>query len=326
MSSIDGAPDDSSSHESAAGTSSHESAANISRDSSRAVTRNAGNGFGADVALSLKRWLVKTSRSPFVTFSSLVQPVVFFVLLAAVFGVVADGPLAQVYGEDVSYVAFLTPAIVIQSALAAAAVSGIGLVKEMETGMFDAILVSPMNRGAMLLGKVLSELIRIAVQTLIILALGYVVFRYSTGEPVGSYVETGLLGVVGILAVTIVFGLVFVAFSNVVALVTRDEEATILIANLLTFPLLFVSSAFLPLEVLPGWIRTVAVANPVTYGVDGVRAVLFGKDVMVVLEVNAFAGFWNTVIPAVVILLSFALLTGAIAGRLLSVAWKAEVR
>ncbi|THE65672.1 ABC transporter permease [Salinadaptatus halalkaliphilus] len=288
--------------------------------------RASGNGFWGDTRCSLERWLRKTARSPFVTFSSLVQPVLFFVLLAAVLGAVADGALSQAYGDDVRYVTFLTPAIVIQSALAAAAVSGIGLVKDVETGMFDAQLASPIDRRAMILGKTLSELCRIAVQTAIILALGYAMLWYTTGDSVGSYHQTGVLGLLGIVAIAVCFGSVFVAFSTIVALVTRDEEATILIANLLTFPLLFVSSAFLPLEVLPGWIRTVAVANPVTYGVDGIRALMLGEDVLTVLEVSGLVGYWNAVVPAVAVLSLCVVALGAIATTLLRRAWRAEVR
>ncbi|WP_049926758.1 ABC transporter permease [Halopiger goleimassiliensis] len=285
-----------------------------------------GNGFGIDTWISLKRWLVKTSRSPFVTFSSLVQPIIFFVLIAAVLGAVADGVLAEAYSGDVHYVTFLTPAIVIQSALAAAAVSGIGLVKDMETGMFDTILVSPIDRRAMLLGKVLSEVCRVVVQTLIIVVLGYLMLRYAAGDSSSVYLRTGVSGIVGIAAVAVLFSLIFMAFSNVVALVTRDEEATILIANLLTFPLLFISSAFLPLDVLPGWIQRVAVVNPVTYGVDGIRAVMLDADVMTVFDVTAFTGLWNTVVPAVAVLALFTIVLGTVATHLLTSAWKAEVQ
>jgi ABC-2 type transport system permease protein len=276
--------------------------------------------------ISFKRWLVKTSRNPYVTFSSLVQPVIFFVLMAEVLGAVAGGALTQALGGDVHYVTYLTPAIVVQSALAAAAVSGIGLVDDMETGMFDKTLISPMGRGAMFVGKVLSELVRITVQTLVILALGYGLLASKTGASVGEYVRTGLPGLVGIVAVTVIFAGVFMAYSNVVALVTRDREATIMIANLLTFPLLFVSSAFVPLEVLPNWIRTVAVVNPVTYGIDAIRALVLGRDVLTVFDVTAFGGLWNTLVPAVAVLVVFTLALGAAGVRLLNRAASAEVQ
>ncbi len=288
--------------------------------------RAPGRSFFADVRISLRRWLRKTSRNPFVTFFSLIQPVIFFVLMAEVFGAIADGSVAGAVGSDVHYITFLAPAIIIQSALAAAAVSGIGLVDDMETGMFAKTLVSPMDRGAMFLGKALSEVVRITVQTLIILVLGYLLLL-GKGEATGTnYVETGIGGIVGIVLIAVVFGGVFMAYSNIVALLTRDREATIMIANLLTFPLLFVSSAFLPLDVLPGWIQTAAVYNPITYGVDGIRALMLGEDVMTILDVTAFSGLWNSVVPAVGVLLAFNVVLGAVAIHLLNRASRAEVQ
>lgn len=285
-----------------------------------------GNSSVADIRISLKRWLVKTSRNPFVTFSSLIQPIIFFVLMAEVLGAIIGGTLSQTVGGDINYVTYLTPAIVIQSALAAAAVSGIGLVDDMDAGMFGKLLASPMNRGAMFLGKIISEVVRIAVQTTIILVLGYVLLSLQPGASDGKYLQTGLLGVIGIIVITVIFSGAFMAFSNIVALVTRDQEATIMISNLLTFPLLFISSAFVPFKLLPRWIQTVALFNPITYGVDGVRAFMLGQDVMTVFDVIAFSGLWNTVVPAVVVLVSFNIILGGIAIRLLNRASKADVR
>ena len=192
--------------------------------------------------------------------------------------------------------------------------------------MFDKTLISPMNRAAMFVGKALSEVVRITAQTGIILTLGYLLVVLKPGAPAAQYLQTGAVGVLGIVVVTVIFGGVFMAYSNIVALVTRDREATVMIANLLTFPLLFISSAFLPLEILPGWIQSVAVANPITYGVDGIRALMLGQDVMSVFEVTAFAGLWNTVLPAVVVLFGFNIALGGIAVGLLKRASKAAVQ
>ncbi len=109
------------------------------------------------------------------------------------------------------------------------------------------------------------------------------------------------------------------------ALVTRDQESTIIGANLLQFPLLFVSSAFLPVEVLPNWVQTVATVNPITYGVDGVRALMLGRDVLTVIDVSTFGGIWDTLIPALAILLALDLVLGAIAVRYLNRASSSQV-
>jgi len=296
---------------------------NIDSDSAR---RASGNSSPTDAWISFKRWLVRTSRNPYVTFTSLIQPIIFFVLMAEVLGAIAGGVIAHSLSSDVTYVTYLTPAIIVQSALAAAAVSGIGLVDDIETGMFDKTLISPMNRSAMFVVKALSEVVRITVQTGIILGLGYVLLSLKSGASADHYLQTGLVGILVIFVVTVIFGGVFMTYSNIVALVTRDREATVMIANLLTFPLLFISSAFLPLEALPGWIQAVAVVNPITYGVDGIRALMLGRDVMTVFEVTMFADVWNTVIPAIAVLVGFTVLLGGTAVALLKRAAKAEVQ
>jgi ABC-2 type transport system permease protein len=142
----------------------------------------------------------------------------------------------------------------------------------------------------------------------------------------GAEIVTGVVGVVGIVAVGVLFSLWFVALSNALAVLTRDQESTIIVGNLLQFPLLFLSSAFLPLSALPEWIRTFARFNPVTYGVDVARSLTLGRDVMTVLEVSMFGGAMNGVVPGVVVLVALDLLLAAVAVYLLSRASTADVR
>jgi ABC-2 type transport system permease protein len=247
---------------------------------------------------------------------SLVQPIIFLVLFTEVFGNVAGGAVNRGI-PGVSYETYLVPAIAIQVALAAAITSGVGLVNDIENGMFEKVLVTPMNRTAVFLGKTAAEMFRIAVQIAIILLLGLVL---------GADIATGVPGAIGVILVGIVFSLWFVAFSNALAILTRDQESTIIGANLLQFPLLFLSSAFLPLDALPGWIQTFARLNPVTYGVDAARSLVVGEDVMTVIEVSWFGGTLNGVVPGVVVLLALDIVLGATAVYLLSRASSSDVQ
>ena len=280
------------------------------------AVRQSGNGFLGDVWVNFKCWNLKAVRNPFVLVVSLVQPVIFLVLFTEVFGNVAGQAVARGI-PGVSYETYLVPAIAIQVALAAAITSGIGLVNDIENGMFEKVLVSPMNRTAIFVGKTAAEVFRIVIQVGIVLGLGVAL---------GAEIATGLVGVVGIVAVGVVFSFWFLAFSNTLAILTRDQESTIIGANLLQFPLLFLSSAFLPLSALPGWIQTFARFNPVTYGVDAARALTTDRDVMTVIEVTAFEGAANTVVPGLAVLLALDVVLGAVAVVLLSRASSSDVR
>ena len=144
----------------------------------------------------------------------------------------------------------------------------------------------------MFFGKTLAEAVVTSIQVVIVLVVALVL---------GATVETGFLGALGIIAIALLFSLGFAAFSNIVALTTQNEDATILITNLLALPLLFVSTAFLPEALLPGWVQVVSAFNPVTDGVDAIRALMLDGWV------------WNVIGPSIVGLAVFDLLIGAIA-------------
>jgi ABC-2 type transport system permease protein len=264
--------------------------------------RASGSPFALDVWVNFKRWNLKAVRNPFVLVVSLLNPIIFLVLFTEVFGGIATGAIS---GGEIDYVSFLLPAIVIQVALVAAATSGIGLVNDIESGMFDKVLVSPMSRSAVFLGKTCSEVARIAVQVVLILVLGTLL---------GAEIVTGLAGALAIIGIAIVFSVWFTAFSNVLAVLTRDQESTIIAANVLQLPLLFVSSAFLPLELLPGWIQAIARINPITYGVDAAR----------VLVIEGWV--WDVILPSLAVLVALDLVLGAVAVYFLNQASSSAVR
>jgi ABC-2 type transport system permease protein len=102
------------------------------------------------------------------------------------------------------------------------------------------------------------------------------VFGQFQAEPVRY--EYGIPGVLGALAIALLFGLGLAGLNVFVALKTRNTESAFLIANFLTLPLLFTSSAQLPVQLLPNWLQTVALVNPVTYAVESLRVLLNGPE------------------------------------------------
>lgn len=262
--------------------------------------KTTGNGFLGDVWTNFLRWNLKKLREPFVLVFALVEPIIFLVLFSQVFGELA-GP--AVPGGN--YLAYLVPAIVILVALITAAGSGTGFVQDIETGMFEKTLVSPMSRTAVFSGKVLSDLLLIVVPTLIMVGLGYVA---------GAPVATGLLGVVGLLGVAVVFSIWFMAFSNILGVVTGSTRVTGIVTNLVQLPLLFASTAFVPVDALPGWLQVVSAVNPITYGVNAARTIMLsGWD-------------WGVIGQSLLVLGALDLVLGGIAVYVLNRASSAAVR
>ncbi|KXB03538.1 ABC transporter [candidate division MSBL1 archaeon SCGC-AAA261F19] len=274
------------------------------KSASRGGVRRAGNSFLGDTWANFKRWSLKFIRSPHVIVMNLLQPILFLFLFTEVFGGVVGGPMGRAIGGSIDYVTFLLPAIAIQVALMTGMSGGIGLVRDIEEWIFEKVMVSPMSTTAVFLGKTFSELVRIAIQIGIILGLGVLL---------GAEITTGFPGALGVVGIGVLFSLLFISLTTAVAMVTKDQEAMMSIMLPVMFPLLFLSSAFLPLNALPGWIQTFAKFNPVTYGVDATRAVVLGKDVMEVVNVTCFSGMWNTIIPALGVLLAFAVVLGGLA-------------
>ncbi len=223
------------------------------------------------------RWIKKTLRRPQFLFFSLVQPIVWFVLFTFAFQAIVNikepiagtNPVQFITFADItgtsSYITFFSAAVIIQTVISSAMQSGIGMVTDLESGYMDKMRVAPIHRSAILMGKVLSDGTRILLQTIVILALGFAL---------GVTVATGVVGLLLILAISMAFGIAWSGISTFIGLATKNSEATLMISILTTFPLLFLSTAMMPKQLLADWIQTVAVYNPMTYIADALHSLV----------------------------------------------------
>ncbi|WP_123537971.1 ABC transporter permease [Halosimplex salinum] len=274
--------------------------------SGASTTTETGNTFLGDVCVNVERWTRKAVHNPTAFLLEIVVATFSLVLFTAVFGDVGAVALERAGFADVEYVTYLLPAVLMQATMGSAFSSGMGLVRDLESGMFEKTVVTPMSWTAVFTGKAAAELARIVVQLLAVVGLAVAM---------GAGIETGAVGVVGIVAVCLLVGLLFMAVSNVVGLLARDEEVINAASMLFMFPLLFLSPAFVPMS---EDIEFVAAFNPITYGVDAVRALVLGEDVLTVLSISRFGGLADTLVPAVAVLVALNLVVGAVAIRLLA--------
>jgi ABC-2 type transport system permease protein len=181
-----------------------------------------------------------------------------------------------------SYLQFATAGILLQNAFGSALQSGTSIVLDLDTGYLQKMLVTPVSRYAILLGRLTSDAFRVIVQSAIILALAYAL---------GATVETGIVGILLILFTVAFFGLAWSGISLAIGLKTRSSETVFAIGGFLTFPLLFMSTALTPKLFMPDWISTVSNFNPISYTVDAARALMVtGYDWTTVLKAFGVIG------------------------------------
>lgn len=252
------------------------------------------------------RAIKRLTRQPTVIFFSLIQPLIWLVLFGQMFSRIVRFPGAAGEFGNVSYLQFFIPTVILQSILFGSGQSGVAMVSDIDSGFLDKLLTTPINRLAILLGRLMGDLTRITVQMLLIIGIGWVFGQFQ--DPAISF-HYGISGILGALVVAMMFALVLMALNIFIALATRNTEATFIVSTFLTLPLLFTSSAQLPIALLPGWMQAVARVNPVTYTIEAMRIMLNGPAA----APNGHAGL--DIFEAFVILLVLGTITMGLATR-----------
>jgi ABC transporter DrrB family efflux protein len=201
------------------------------------------------------RNLLRNIRTPMLVTAALVQPLVWLVLFAQIFGRLGDTGQFTTLGYS-SYVQFFVPGMIVLSMLFTALQSGVATVTDIDTGVMDKLLISPIRRTAILIGRVAADAVTMLAQGVIVLAVAHAM---------GARVHTGFGGAVAIVALAVLFGVVWASLSNLIALRSRNSEVTMVAGLFLTLPALFLTSAFFPKPDLPVWLQGVMNANPAAY-------------------------------------------------------------
>ncbi|HZT95944.1 MAG TPA: ABC transporter permease [Chloroflexota bacterium] len=204
------------------------------------------------------RDLRNLSRQPWYIAFTLVQPIIYLVFFAQLFKRVVEIPG---FGSG-SYIAFLTPGVVVMTALFSGGWSGMSAVQDLDRGVMDRFLVSPVSRLAIIVGRMVQLAVVTLVQATIIVVLGVVQ---------GASFPSGLAGVAVVIAAAILLALPFAALSNGLGLAVRQEESVIGANNFILLPLTFLSAVFMAQRLMPGWMQQVANFNPVNWAVSASR-------------------------------------------------------
>ena len=204
------------------------------------------------------RHLTNLWRQPIWIAVTLVQPIIWLLLYGALFKSVVKIPGFH----SGSYIQFLAPGIVIMTALFSSGWSGMAVIDDINKGVIDRFLVSPTVRGSLILGRLMQGIVVIIVQSLIIIGLAIIVgARFPNVQ-----------GVIVLIAFAALLGASFGALSQALALVARRDETVIAVMNFVLLPLTFLSVTFMQKDLIPKWMQSVAVFNPVNWAVEAGRA------------------------------------------------------
>lgn len=231
------------------------------RLSSKAAVREGRQPLPLQISMMAWRSLVTTFRTPAAIIPGIIISVFFLFVYTGSLGN-ASSFLPGLAGK--SYLAFILPVSIVSSALSGAGVAGQAIVRDIENGYFDKLLLTPISRAALLLGPMIAGAITLGLQTVIVLAVGMLL---------GLQSATGIGGILVVIALALVLGVGFSGFTVAIALRTGSAAAT-QGGSFLFFPLTFLTATFVPVSLLSGWIKTAAVYNPITYILEAMRSVL----------------------------------------------------
>lgn len=222
----------------------------------------AAGGYLTTVSAMVAAEAMRVRREPAVLVTRTAQPLLWLLVFGAALSKARDLPT-----EGVRYQTFIVPGVLAQSVLFTAIFAGLAVVWERDLGITQRVLVTPVARSAVILGKAAGAGTRAAVQVALVL-----VVVALTGIPVRWSVSA----VLGTLAFSTLGAMVFASLSMVIASVVRSREQFMGLGQLITLPLLFASNALYAVSLMPGWMQAISWANPLTYQVEALRQMLVG--------------------------------------------------
>jgi ABC-2 type transport system permease protein/oleandomycin transport system permease protein len=227
----------------------------------RPLTRRVGTVEGLRQMLTLAwRSLVSIKHNPMELIDLSVQPLMFVLLFTYVFG-------GAISGSTGAYLLFALPGIIVQNTIFATLTTGVGLNTDLTKGVFDRLRSLPIARWSPLAGRIVADTLKQVWAIALLLGVGMVL---------GFRVHGGVSGLLGAVALLLVFSLAVSWIAVLVGVLVDQPDKVQIFSFVVVFPLTFTSDAFAPTNTMPGWLQAWVKVNPVTLLADAVRGLLAG--------------------------------------------------
>ena len=218
----------------------------------------------------------KLLHDPTELISRAVQPVLWL----GIFGE-ALSKVQAIPTPGLTYLQFIAPGILAQSVIFIAIFYGLYVIMDRDTGILQKLLVTPTPRLALVWGKMISAGIRGLSQAIIVFLFAIIL---------GIKLHMTVLSIIGVVVIVVLGAGFFTGLSMIIASIVKTRERFMGIGQVITLPLFFASNAIYPTSIMPGWLQVVANVNPLSYMVDGLRALMLsGSTVGVGFDVGLLA-------------------------------------
>ncbi|WP_406381057.1 ABC transporter permease [Streptomyces sp. NBC_01618] len=215
----------------------------------------------------VRRNLLQIKKDPESMFDALLMPVVFTLLFVYVFGGSVGGSMG---GGRQEYLNYLIPGLMAMMGMNIAMAVGTGVNDDFRKGVMDRFRTMPIARSSVLIAKIVVELGRMMVATLILLGMGFAL---------GMELQTSVFGLIEAIALSAVFGAAIMWIFILLGLAMKTAQAVQGMGILVLMPLQFGSSIFAPTKTMPGWLQTFTDYNPLSNLADAARGLMMGGPI-----------------------------------------------
>lgn len=215
-----------------------------------------------EVGALTTRWVKRLSREKFSLLFTLAQPMVFWLIF---FGNLFQRAANTEVVQAPSYIAFLAAGVVVMTILNNGLAGGTDLLFDKENGFLERLMSTPISRTSVVISRFLFVMTITSMQVLVILGVAYLF---------GVQPVTGVGGVAVIILIGLLFGVGLTAISMALAFSVKSHGDFFSMLGFLSLPMIFLSTALVPLSAMPGWMAFLAQLNPMTWAIDAVRPLI----------------------------------------------------
>ena len=269
------------------------------------VSKSKLHGLWALTNRELKKWY----QQPFVFVMGIIQPILWLALLGKAMNIGAIIPtnipgvsssliMQQTFGTS-DYFSFMAMSMVAFTTVFTTAFVGMSVVWDRRLGFMNKVLSTPVSRSAIILSKVFAASVRAMFQAAIVAAIAF-----ALGLQTGS--NFSVFSIFGIFAIVFLISVGLASMFTALTLRSTRMEMPQAIFQLITLPLMFASSAYFPINLMPNWLQAIASVNPISYTIDAVRRLMIFSDGFGPLPLDfAYVGIFTVVVTAICIVLSW---------------------